>query len=83
MPEQCRLSFLLSSPSLVDENVHFLMTKGKGGSVPCLITVMMHSLEDFLSDTFGRMKQFTKMRKRKKIERKAETYKGRSEDFQI
>lgn len=73
--EQCSLSFDLSSSSLVVMKMVIFNDQGKDGSVLCLTTIMIHFLEEFLSDTFGRLNLFIKMRKskKKKCERKADT----------
>lgn len=64
--EQCSLSFDLSSSSLVVMKMVIFNDQGKDGSVLCLTTIMIHFLEEFLSDTFGRLNLFIKMRKSKK-----------------
>lgn len=69
--EQCSLSFILSSPSLVVKKMVIFNDQGKDGSVLSLTTIMIHILEEFLSDTFERLNLFTKMRKSfKKCEKK-------------
>lgn len=71
--EQCSLSFILSSPSLVVKKMVIFNDQGKDGSVLSLTTIMIHILEEFLSDTFERLNLFTKMRKSfKKCEKKAD-----------
>lgn len=71
--EQCSLSFILSSPSLVVMKMVIFNDQGKDGSVLSLTTIMIHILEEFLSDTFERLNLFTKMRKSfKKCEKKAD-----------
>lgn len=67
--EQGSLSFDLSSSSLVVMKMVIFNDQGKDGSVLCLTTIMIHFflmihfLEEFLSDTFGRLNLFIKMRK--------------------
>lgn len=50
------------------------MTKGKDGSILCFITVIVHFLEKIISDTFGRIKLLTKMRKGKNKVRERQRY---------
>ena len=61
--EQCSLSFVLSSPPLVVMKMVIFNDQGKDGSVLSLTTIMIHILEEFLSDTFERLNLFIKMRK--------------------